>query len=131
MLNFEKDYPDAKRVLLDINYRCGTYILDTACNLISHNKERFEKKLTPFCGDQTPVEYITFENRKDENLYLIHKISELLEQGMLLQEIAVLYRTNTQPRQLMEQLMEFHVPFKVKDQVQNIYEHWIARDLFA
>lgn len=131
MLNFEKDYPDAKRVLLDINYRCGTYILDTACNLISHNKERFEKKLTPFCGDQTPVEYITFENRKDENLYLIHKISELLEQGMPLQEIAVLYRTNTQPRQLMEQLMEFHVPFKVKDQVQNIYEHWIARDLFA
>ena len=131
MLNFEKDYPDAKRVLLDINYRCGTYILDTACNLISHNKERFEKKLTPFCGDQTPVEYITFENRKDENLYLIHKISELLEQGISLQEIAVLYRTNTQPRQLMEQLMEFHVPFKVKDQVQNIYEHWIARDLFA
>lgn len=131
MLNFEKDYPDAKRVLLDINYRCGTYILDTACNLISHNKERFEKKLTPFCGDQTPVEYITFENRKDENLYLIHKISELLEQGMPLQEIAVLYRTNTQPRQLMEQLMEFHVPFKVKDQIQNIYEHWIARDLFA
>ena len=131
MLNFEKDYPDAKRVLLDINYRCGTYILDTACNLISHNKERFEKKLTPFCGDQTPVEYITFENRKDENLYLIHKISELLGQGVPLQEIAVLYRTNTQPRQLMEQLMEFHVPFKVKDQVQNIYEHWIARDLFA
>lgn len=131
MLNFEKDYPDAKRVILDINYRCGTYILDTACNLISHNKERFEKKLIPFRGDQTPVEYITFENRKDENLYLIHKISELLEQGMPLQEIAVLYRTNTQPRQLMEQLMEFHVPFKVKDQVQNIYEHWIARDLFA
>ena len=131
MLNFEKDYPDAKRVLLDINYRCGTYILDTACNLISHNKERFEKKLTPFRGDQTPVEYITFENRKDENLYLIHKISELLGQGVPLQEIAVLYRTNTQPRQLMEQLMEFHVPFKVKDQVQNIYEHWIARDLFA
>ena len=131
MLNFEKDYPDARRVLLDINYRCGTYILDTACNLISHNKERFEKKLTPFRGDQTPVEYITFENRKDENLYLIHKISELLGQGVPLQEIAVLYRTNTQPRQLMEQLMEFHVPFKVKDQVQNIYEHWIARDLFA
>ena len=131
MLNFEKDYPDAKQVLLDINYRCGTYILDTACNLISHNKERFEKKLMPFQKDQTPVEYITFENRKDENLYLIHEISELLEQGTPLQEMAVLYRTNTQPRQLMEQLMEFHVPFKVKDQVQNIYEHWIAKDLFA
>ena len=85
----------------------------------------------PFQKDQTPVEYITFENRKDENLYLIHEISELLEQGTPLQEMAVLYRTNTQPRQLMEQLMEFHVPFKVKDQVQNIYEHWIAKDLFA
>lgn len=131
MLNFEKDYPNAQRVLLDINYRCGTYILDTACNLISHNKERFEKELTPFQTDCTPVEYITFENRKDENLYLIHKISELEEQGIPLQEIAVLYRTNTQPRQLMEQLMEFQIPFKMREQIPNIYEHWIAKDIFT
>lgn len=131
MLNFEKDYPNAEKILLDTNYRCGKYIVDTAFNLISHNKKRFEKKILTGSLDQTPVEYITFENQRSENLYLIMQIQALLKQGIHLQDIAILVRTNTQPRKLMEQLMEFNIAFKVKDQISNIYEHWIARDLFT
>ena len=47
------------------------------------------------------------------------------------EEFAVLFRTNTQPRLLMEQLMEYNIPFRTRDTVPNLYEHWIAKDIFA
>ena len=46
MLNFAKDYPGAKQVLLDTNYRCGRYIVETSKNLISYNTERFDKEIS-------------------------------------------------------------------------------------
>lgn len=131
MLNFTKDYPDARQVLLDTNYRCGRYIVETSKNLISYNTERFDKDIIPSKTDDTPVEYITFDSRKDENLYLIREIDKLIKQGAELSDIAVLMRTNTQPRQLIEQLMEYNLPFKTKDRIPNLYEHWIARDIFT
>ena len=121
MLNFEKDFPGAKRILLDVNYRCGKYIVETSKNLISHNKERFDK---------TKV-YITFENRRDENMYLIKDIKELVGNGRCFKEFAVLFRTNIQARSLIEQLMSYNIPFKIRDAVPNIYEHWIANDIFT
>ncbi len=131
MLNFTKDYPDARQVLLDTNYRCGRYIVETSKNLISYNNERFDKDIIPARTDDTPVEYINFESRKDENLYLIREIDKLIKQGAAFSDIAVLMRTNTQPRQLIEQLMEYNLPFKTKDRIPNLYEHWIARDIFT
>lgn len=131
MLNFTKDYPDARQVLLDTNYRCGRYIVETSKNLISYNAERFDKDIIPSKRDDTPVEYITFDSRKDENLYLIREIDKLIKQGAEFSDIAVLMRTNTQPRQLIEQLMEYNLPFKTKDRIPNLYEHWIARDIFT
>lgn len=131
MLNFTKDYPDARQVLLDTNYRCGRYIVETSKNLISYNTERFDKDIIPSKTDDTPVEYITFDSRKDENLYLIREIDKLIKQGAEFSDIAVLMRTNTQPRQLIEQLMEYNLPFKTKDRIPNLYEHWIARDIFT
>lgn len=131
MLNFTKDYPDARQVLLDTNYRCGRYIVETSKNLISYNTERFDKDIIPSKMDDTPVEYITFDSRKDENLYLIREIDKLIKQGAEFSDIAVLMRTNTQPRQLIEQLMEYNLPFKTKDRIPNLYEHWIARDIFT
>ena len=65
MLNFNKDYPDAKQVLLDTNYRSGRYIVETSLNLISNNKERFNKKIKANKSDDTPVKYLTFESRKE------------------------------------------------------------------
>lgn len=131
MLNFAKDYPDAKQVLLDTNYRCGRYIVETSKNLISYNTERFDKEISAAKTDETPVEYITFESRRDENLYLIREIDKLIKSGTQFSDIAVLMRTNIQPRQLIEQLMEYNLPFKTKDRIPNLYDHWIARDIFT
>ena len=54
-----------------------------------------------------------------------------MEKGAKYEEFAVLFRTNTQPRLLMEQLMEYNIPFRTRDTVPNLYEHWIAKDIFA
>lgn len=131
MLNFEKDFPGAKRILLDVNYRCGKYIVETSKNLISHNKERFDKTITAVSESCEPVSYITFENRRDENMYLIKDIKELVGNGRCFKEFAVLFRTNIQARSLIEQLMSYNIPFKIRDAVPNIYEHWIANDIFT
>lgn len=131
MLNFEKDFPGAKRILLDVNYRCGKYIVETSKNLISYNKERFDKTITAASESCEPVSYITFENRRDENMYLIKDIKELVGNGRCFKEFAVLFRTNIQARSLIEQLMSYNIPFKIRDAVPNIYEHWIANDIFT
>ena len=131
MLGFTRDYPQAKQVLLDTNYRCGKYIVETAGNLISYNKERFPKEIHASSKDMTPVRYITFENRRDENLYITREIKRQLQQGAPAGEFAVLYRTNTQPRMITEQLMEYDLDFRMKDRFPNIYDHWIAKDLFT
>lgn len=131
MLNFEKDYPDAKRILLDTNYRCGKYIVETSLNLISHNKERFDKKIIAHRTSDIPVSFVDFENRRDENLFLIRDIDKKIKLGASFSDFAVLFRTNTQPRQLIEQLMSYNIPFKTKDNIPNVYEHWIARDIFT
>lgn len=131
MLGFEKDYPDAKRILLDTNYRCGRYIVEASLNLISHNRERFDKKIIAASKSKAPVTFADFENRRDENIFLIRDIDKKIKAGAVFSDFAVLFRTNTQPRQLIEQLMSYNIPFKTKDNIPNIYEHWIARDLFT
>lgn len=131
MLHFKDDFPKAKMVLLDTNYRSQENIVNSALNLISHNKERYGKRIQASREAGTEVEYALFESQRQENLRIIRDIAEAKERGGSFEDFAVLFRTNTQPRLLMEQLMEYNVPFRTKERVPNLYEHWIAKDIFA
>lgn len=131
MLKFPQEYPGCARILLDTNYRCDQNIVDGAMNLIRHNKERFEKEIQAAKGAQEPIRYLSFKNQKEQNLFLIKSIEDAVKEGGSFSEFAVLFRTNTQPRLLIEQLMEYNIPVRMKDQIPNIYEHWIARDLLT
>ena len=131
MLNFEKDFPESKRVVLGINYRSGTEIVQKASNLISYNQARFAKQIIPSAENGRPVFIRQFPTQREENLYVIQEIMRLHKQGIYYQEMAVLFRTNMQPRFLMEQMLDYNIPFTARDQIPNIYHHWIARDLFA
>ncbi|MCI5856042.1 MAG: ATP-dependent helicase [Agathobacter sp.] len=131
MLKFPQEYPGCARILLDTNYRCDQNIVDGAMNLICHNKERFEKKIHAAKGAQEPIRYLSFKNQKEQNLFLIKSIEDVVKEGGSFSEFAVLFRTNTQPRLLIEQLMEYNIPVRMKDQIPNIYEHWIARDILT
>lgn len=132
MLGFPKDYPQAKIIVLDVNYRCGKPIVDCAQRVIGHNKERYEKKLRAFKQDGKPVIVKRFASIYEEYQALMQQIQTLHEkEGIAYQQIAVLYRTNTGARQLAACLMEYQVPFRMKDTLPNLFEHWIAKDWIA
>ncbi len=131
MLHFKEDFPKAKMVLLDTNYRSQGHIVTRALNLIGHNKERFEKRIQASKESEAEVEYAVFNSQREENLRIIRDIADAVERGRNYADFAVLFRTNTQPRLLMEQLMEYNIPFRTRDKIPNLYEHWIAKDIFA
>ena len=131
MLNFTKDYPNAGKIILDTNYRSGAEIVKQAGNLISFNEKRFEKQITPAAETGIPVVKQEFQTQREQNLYVIQEILRLHREGMEYKDMAVLFRTNMQPRFLMEMMLDYSIPFTAKDRIPNIYDHWITRDLFA
>ena len=131
MLRFPKEIPNTKTVLLDTNYRSQACVVDAAQNLIGHNRERFSKRILAKKERESAVETAVFESQREENLRIIRDIADAAERGRNYREFAVLFRTNTQPRLLMEQLMEYNIPFCTRDKIPNLYEHWIAKDIFA
>jgi len=129
MLHVPKDYPDIKQIQLDVNYRCPKEIVEASQKLISHNNERFAKKIVAQKAESTPIRFQEFQTQRDEILFIIKEIEARLQKGYTLSDIAILFRTNIQPRFLMEQLMAYNVDFKTRDQIPNLYDHWIAKDI--
>ena len=131
MLGFLKDYPKAGTVLLGTNYRSTREIVDTAGALIAHNKKRYEKKLTAAKGAGKPVQTCMSRDPREETLRIVGEIQDYGAAGYRLEDIAVLYRTNLNPRLLVERLMEYNIPFTMKDSLPNLYEHWISKNILA
>ncbi len=131
MLHFFDDFPKGKRCLLDTNYRSQANVVKASLNLIGNNRERYKKQFKASLAATSEVEYGLFKTQREQNMRIIRDIHDRIERGGKYEEFAVLFRTNTQPRVLMEQFMEYNVPFCAKDSIPNIYEHWIAKDLFA
>lgn len=131
MLNFPKDYPDAKQIVLDRNFRSVASVIRAAQLVIRENTKRFAKRAVHVRKGQGQIDIRELSGQEHESLYLIKKVQESLAGGMPPNEIAVLYRTNQGARPYAERLMEFNIPFEMRDALPNIYEHWIAKDLFA
>ncbi len=129
MMAFKEDYPDAKQVLLNINYRSDAYVVKGALRVISHNKERFEKAIEANKKATNVVHVQETLNPMDESKYLLAKIQERMKAKVPLKDMAVLYRTASDARVLSEVLSEYQVPFTMRDQVKNIYDHFIAMDI--
>lgn len=113
ILNFEKDYKNAKVILLEENYRSTGYILDVANDIIKNNINKKDKKLWTNKGRGNKVKYYQALNEKDEAEYVVKKIKELIINGVNKSEIAVLYRTNAQSRNIEEALLKENIPYKV------------------
>ena len=131
MLSFQKVYPDAKVVTLEQNYRCTPAIVAAAGNLIAHNKKRFDKKIRAEKKAGESVRFFQFEEQRQENQFIIEEIARAKREGTPLSEIAVLFRTNLQPRLLMEQMMSANLAFTTRDKIPNLYEHSIANDFLT
>lgn len=131
MMEFMKDYPTARQIFLDVNYRSSGYIVKGALRVIGNNKIRFEKKIEAF---RKPDETVHVQEVKDpvqEAEYVLERIREYREKGVSYTEMAVLYRTNVDARAMSELMTEYQIPFVMKEHLNNIYEHFIALDMIS
>lgn len=131
MLGFQKDYPEADTVLLDTNYRCSQPIVEAAGRVIGHNKTRFPKEIRAARGSGHPVIVRGWPDSLNEVAAIARELKEYHSMGVPYEEMAVLYRTNMGPRLLISRLMEYNIPFYARDAVPNLYDHWIAKNLFS
>ena len=131
MLGFERDYPGAGRILLDVNYRSTEEIVAPALRLIGENQKRFSKAIHTTGRHGKNVITKLWQDPGEENLAIAREIQLYLQSGVWPGDIAVLYRTNAGPRFLMEKLMEYNLPFRTRDTVPNLYEHWISRNILT
>lgn len=131
MLNFGKDYPNAHQILLDRNFRSQPAIVKSSLLVIEENEKRFKKNIQYVRKGSNAVDIQEFDNQEHESLYLVRCIKKSLEQGLQMKDIAVLFRTNQGAGPFAQRLMEFNIPFVMRDALPNIYEHWIAQDIFA
>ena len=131
MLNFTKDYPKARQVVLDVNYRCSGKILSSAMKVIGQNKTRFSKKLSTPNPEGGPLRVCQFDNPREEYMAVAGELRERTEQGEKLEDTAVLLRTNQEAEGLVGAFMERQVPFTMKEKLPNIFHHWICRNMLA
>ena len=131
MLGFEKDYPDAERILLDVNYRCVDPVIESAGKLIANNKTRFQKEIHGNRGKGCPVFVKEWPDPLAETKAITEELRDYHQMGIAYEDMAVLYRTNQGPRLLIERMMEYNIPFHMRDTVPNLYEHWISRNVFC
>ena len=131
MMNFPKDFPSVQTELLPVNYRSTGEIVEAAGKVIAWNKRRFQKKIHTDNEKGKPPLVKAFQNGKEEELYLKDCIVRAHEQGCPYEEMAVLYRTNSGARFLVETLMEYQIPFQMRDVLPNLYDHWIARNFIS
>ena len=113
ILNFEKDYNNAKTILLEQNYRSTTTILDAANSVIKNNKQRKDKNLWTARGEGSLINYYRAYNEKDEAGYVLREIKQLINKDVDYKDIAILYRTNAQSRVMEEELRRENLPYKV------------------
>ena len=131
MLNFPKDYPNAKIIQLSVNYRCPKQVVHLAGKLIAHNQNRYPKTIESTGSNGRTVSLRQFERVQEENKAMIQTIRAYVQHGGNYSQIAVLYRTNVQPGAFIAKLMEYNLPFRTKERIPSLYDHWIAQDVMA
>ncbi|MBX5473786.1 MAG: UvrD-helicase domain-containing protein [Thermoleophilia bacterium] len=130
VLEFERDFPGARTIALEQNYRSTQSILDAANGVIRHNRERKEKTLWSELGEGEPVRVVEVEDEHAEARYVAAEIAALVEQGYAGSEIAVFYRTNAQSRVLEDVLVRQGIDYQVIGGPR-FYERAEIKDLVA
>lgn len=113
ILNFEKDYPETKTILLEDNYRSTKNILDAANSVIKNNKERKDKILRSNKETGSKVKYIKTTDEKEEASYVVKEIKKKVQNGINYEDICVLYRTNAQSRTMEEAMLKGNIPYRI------------------
>lgn len=132
MLNFPDDFPDCKRILLDVNYRSYSSIVESSIRLISNNKDRYIKDIKSNSFDDQCVLIQDFSSKYQQ----VHSISALIKEYMMndgaqYKDIAILYRTNTGASYIAEELLKAKIPFNFKENTSRFYDKDVVKDILA
>jgi DNA helicase-2/ATP-dependent DNA helicase PcrA len=131
ILNFEKDFPDAKVVLLEQNYRSTQLILDAASHVISANKQRKPKELWTENEKGLPPAVVETYTEEEEAQYVVNEIDSLVRSDEVKSgDCAVMYRTNAQSRALEEAFIRYGMPYKLVAGTR-FYERREVKDVIA
>jgi len=131
ILNFEKDYPEAKVVKLETNYRSTSYILDAAYSVVKNNRTRKDKRLNSFRGEGFMPVYCETNNEYGEAEFVVNTIRRLKrEENLQYGNFAVFYRTNAQSRLLEDTLRHEAVPYRIIGSVK-FYERKEIKDIVS
>ena len=131
MLGFGKDFPNAKQILLGMNYRSTANIVQNSLKLIENNMERYSKKLEANREGGSCLHIQEVKDPVEEAEYVLEEIQKCKENGIKEEEIAILFRVHTDARAVVEAMVERKIPFQMKEHLPNIYEHFIAKDIMA
>ena len=131
LLHFPTIYPTAKKVILNTNYRSTERVISLAERVIGNNEVRFSKDMKGTGAEGDKVTFFLAEDTAAEAACIAEKIAGLLDEGVPLTEIAVIYRTNLQGGAFARELYKRGIPYDLRDNSGNVYEHWIAKDLLA
>lgn len=131
LLEFEYDFPNARMVVLDQNYRSNHEIVSVANQIISQNKRRRAKTMNAqYSYSQTPVCFYPYDEEEEATMILTD-ILEKIGQGKRPSDFAVLFRTNTGSRAMFERLVHSSVPFKIDQDIESFYERFIVKGMLA
>jgi ATP-dependent DNA helicase UvrD/PcrA len=128
--DFEKDYPDARVIVLDQNYRSTETILEAANSVISNNTKRTPKHLWSDRGDGVPITRFEAEDEHDEAGYVVDEIERLQQAGFNLADAAVFYRTNAMSRVIEDVFVRRGIPYSVVGSVK-FYDRKEVKDAVA
>ncbi len=131
LLHFPTLYPAAKKVTLNTNYRSTERIVNLAERVIGNNEVRFVKNMKGIGEAGDKVTFFLAEDAAKEAAHIAEKIGRLLDEGVPLTEIAVIYRTNLQGGAFARELYKRGIPYDLRDNSGKVYEHWVAKDLLA
>lgn len=130
ILNFEKDYPEAKTILLEQNYRSTSTILNAANEVIGNNTGRKPKKLWTDKGDGDKIKVYRANSEHDEGYFVTTEIHNSVKSGRNYRDHAILYRTNAQSRVIEEILIKSDIPYQIVGGIK-FYDRKEIKDLLA
>ena len=105
--------------------------MEAAGKLIVHNRTRFEKDIKAARGPGRPIDIREWPGPMEESLAIAMELRDYASMGIAFEDMAVLFRTNMGPRLLIEKLMEYNIPFSMRDTVPNLYDHWIVKNVLS
>lgn len=131
IINFGTHFPGTRTVRLENNYRCTDQILNCANRLVKHNRHRHDKTLIPHKKGGSPIRILAFDDETAEAENVVREIAYLIaELGVKPKQVAILFRTNEQPRLFEQELRRLHVPYMLVGG-QSFFDRREIRDVLA